>query len=71
MLNGATSNSLVNNDFARLDQFSDLGSGNDLSLGDGGSLGIDLKARPDTASPTYLYVGAVGVPISTKACPPG
>lgn len=29
------------------------------------------EGAPRYCLPTYLYVGAVGVPISTKACPPG
>ena len=55
-----TRNGLIDSEFARLDMFSDLQSGNSIALGDGGSLGLDLKAPLDTSSPTYLYIGEVG-----------
>lgn len=53
-------NGLVDEAVAELATFTASPNSSTLTLGDGGALGIELKAALDTSQPVYLYVGEVG-----------
>ena len=57
---GSVNDTLVDNGFAQLETFTPNGNDSALVLGDGGSLGLDLKTPIKAGGPTYLYVGEVG-----------